>query len=120
MTDEMRPQEKSDSASAAHAICMADVVREVINWVWYHFIALGKIILLTGAEGVGKSYLICAIAAAVSRGLNIPGVGQFTQGNVLMLFTEDGIADTVLPRLEECGADLSAACLSPSHGVALR
>ncbi|MDQ3816610.1 MAG: AAA family ATPase [Acidobacteriota bacterium] len=96
-----------DKASGISAICMADVVLKVVEWLWYPFIALGKVVLLTGNEGVGKSFLTCAIAAAVSRGLFIPYIGKFLLGNVLMFTTEDGLADTVLPRLKNCGADLS-------------
>ena len=89
------------------AVCIANVKREIVKWVLHPFLALRKVIVLTGEEGIGKTWLICAIAAAVTRGSTVPHVGTFLEGNVLMLTTEDGLADTLRPRLEDCGADLS-------------
>jgi hypothetical protein len=86
---------------------MADVTHEEVAWLLPSFIPRKKVTILTGEEGSGKTWLTCGIAAAVSRGLNISHVGEFAQGRVLMLTTEDGLGDTMRPRLDDCGADLS-------------
>ena len=88
-------------------ICAADVKSEYVEWLWKPYIALGKITLFDGDPGVGKSWATCAIAAAVSRGYGLPeGLGGEAR-TVLMLSAEDGLGDTIRPRLETLGADLS-------------
>jgi putative DNA primase/helicase len=87
-------------------VCMADVKAETVRWLWYPYIALGKLTILEGDPGLGKSWLTCALAAGVSCGY-LPGVGPFEPGRVLMLSAEDGLGDTLRPRLDAVGADVS-------------
>jgi putative DNA primase/helicase len=86
---------------------MADVAAEVVRWLWHPYIALGKLTLLEGDPGLGKSWLTCALAAAVTCGRGLPGCEPFEPGNVLMLSAEDGLGDTLRPRLDAVGADVS-------------
>jgi hypothetical protein len=92
--------------------CLADVEGEEVEWLWYPFIPLGKLTILEGDPGTGKTWLALQIAANVSTGNPFPspdGVprGWRTPGNVVYLTGEDGLADTLKPRLERLGADTS-------------
>jgi len=84
---------------------LSNVEPEEVNWLWPKRIARGKNILLAGDPGQGKSYLSLDIAARVSIGGKWPDGGDVEQGNVLIVTAEDGIADTVRPRLDKLGAD---------------
>ena len=86
---------------------MADVEPETVRWLWRPYLALGKLTMLEGDPGLGKSWLTCAIAAAVSCGRGLPSVAPCTPANVLMLSAEDGLGDTLRPRLDAVGADVS-------------
>jgi hypothetical protein len=85
--------------------CLADVETEEVEWLWYPYIPKRKITLMTGQEGIGKSWLTCAIAAAITNGKGLPETASLEQGNVLMLSAEDGLADTLKPRLVSAAAD---------------
>ncbi len=85
---------------------MSDVEAEEIVWLWFPFMAVGKLTMISGEEGLGKSWLSCALASAVSNGSGFPpNFEQIDSGNVLMLSAEDGLADTIKPRLEAVGAN---------------
>jgi RecA-family ATPase len=86
---------------------MADVRPETVSWLWHPYIARGKLTILEGDPGLGKSWLTCALAAGVSRGRGLPGAEPFEPGHVLMLSAEDGLGDTLRPRLDAVGADVS-------------
>jgi hypothetical protein len=88
--------------------CVADVPAREIEWLWPGRFALGKFGLIGGHPGLGKSQITCAIAAAITNGGPWPNnEGHATQGSVLMLSAEDDVADTIRPRLEAAGADVS-------------
>jgi hypothetical protein len=96
---------KNDDAPL-RVVCMADVEPEQVSWLWHPYIAIGKLTILEGDPGLGKSWLTCAIACAVSHGNGLPKSAQFEAGNVLMLSAEDGLGDTLRPRLDAVGADV--------------
>jgi DNA repair protein RadA/Sms len=100
------PQAQPEEAPALRVVCMADVEPEQVSWLWHPYIALGKLTILEGDPGLGKSWLTCALASAVTRGRGLPGCEPFEAGNVLMLSAEDGLADTLRPRLDAVGADV--------------
>lgn len=85
---------------------VSDVTLEPINWLWPGRIAKGKITFIAGLPGLGKSQVTVSIAAIVSSG-GIWPVDEMPAdvGNVLILSAEDGIADTIKPRLLAAGAD---------------
>jgi hypothetical protein len=88
------------------ARCAADVKPEPVEWLWLGRIALGKLTLIAGEAGLGKSQVSIAMAAAVTIGGEWPcGEGRAPQGHVVILSAEDGAADTVVPRLMAAGAD---------------
>jgi hypothetical protein len=86
---------------------MSDVEPEEVDWLWQPYIPLRKLTMLQGVEGVGKSWLLSALAAAVSCGRGLPDGELSEPGNVLLMSAEDGLGDTIRPRLEKCGADLT-------------
>ncbi len=98
---------KASSNGSLKIVRMADVTPEEVAWLWRPYIALGKLTLLEGDPGIGKSWITATLACAVSRGRGLPGIGAFEPGNVLMLTAEDGLGDTLRPRLDAVDADLS-------------
>ena len=91
---------------------MSDIVPEKIRWLWPGRIALGRVTLLAGDPGLGKSLVTLAVAAAVSRGMAWPlGGARAPVGDVLLLSGEDDPADTVRPRLDAAGANVSRITL---------
>lgn len=89
-------------------INMSDVQTQEIKWLWYPFIAYGKMSIVQGDPGDGKSTLVLNIAAKLSRGERLePEMNIDKPVNVIYQTAEDGLADTVKPRLEQAGADCS-------------
>lgn len=98
----------------------ADIKTVKVDWLWYPYIPKGRLTSIEGDPGVGKSWLISAIAAAVSAGSPLPGErpeDRRAPGKVLMLSGEDGIADTIKPRLEACGARMDNIHFPMKNGV---
>lgn len=84
----------------------SDIQPERLEWIWPGRIARGKAALLGGPPGLGKSQVTANIAAAVSIGGRWPcNEGSSPQGDVVILSAEDGLADTIVPRLIAAGAD---------------
>jgi hypothetical protein len=107
------------------ALCMADVEAEDVSFLWRPRLPLGKLTLLQGDPGQGKSYIVAAFATALSLGKGLPGEGEFEPARSLILTAEDGLGSTLRPRLDAMGADLSRifACgeavnLSAADGLA--
>ena len=89
-------------------INMADVQASSIDWLWYPFIPYGKLTIIQGDPGDGKSTLVLNIAARLSKGEGLDAEMKPTEPmNVIYQTAEDGLADTVKPRLELAGADCS-------------
>jgi hypothetical protein len=84
----------------------SDIQPEAICWLWPQRIALGKISLIAGQPGLGKSQITTYLAAVTSSGGNWPTGEQCDAGDVLILSAEDDPADTIRPRLEANGATL--------------
>lgn len=85
----------------------ADVQEEALRWLWQNRFLIGHVNLLAGDPGVGKSMIAVDAAARVSTGRPWPDGSPCEQGEVLYATTEDGFADTVLPRLKAAEADCS-------------
>jgi putative DNA primase/helicase len=77
------------------------------QWLWRDWLALGKLHILAGAPGQGKTTIALAIAATVTVGGRLPDGARCEAGNVLIWSGEDDPADTLLPRLLAAGADKS-------------
>lgn len=83
----------------------ADLTPEPVRWLWQHWLALGKLHILAGAPGQGKTTIVLAMAATVTLGGRWPDGSRCEPGNVLIWSGEDDAADTLLPRLIAAGAD---------------
>lgn len=80
----------------------------VVSWLWYPYIPYGKITLVQGDPGEGKTTLMLQIAADITASRKVPGGKTIKEPqNVIFQTSEDGLADTVKPRLERAGADSS-------------
>ncbi len=87
---------------------LADVKREEVQWRWTNRLPASKLVLLEGDPGTGKSWTSLAIATAITTGALLPGdTERHEPRRVLLLTAEDGLADTVRPRMEDMHADLS-------------
>jgi hypothetical protein len=84
---------------------LAEVETRPINWLWHRHIPIGKITLLDGDPGMGKSLLATDIAARVSTGQPMPDGTSGKQGGVILIAPEDDAGDTLRPRLEAAGGD---------------
>jgi putative DNA primase/helicase len=87
---------------------LSDVTPEKIDWLWPGRLAIGKLTILAGEPGLGKSQMAIYIASTVTRGSNWIGTADRPRrARVLMLSAEDGLADTVRPRFDAAGGDAS-------------
>ena len=93
---------------------LSEVEPEAIDWLWEPYIPRKKITLFEGDPASGKTYLLLAIAAAITRGYALPdqegrvGTPDPTRaGNVLYITAEDGLADTIRVRADKVNADLT-------------
>lgn len=112
----------TDASSFAYepvAVRLSDVKPEALAWLWPGRIPLGKLTVVAGDPGLGKTFLTHDIAARVSNGSGWPdhapdsecaaseSAASETAGEVILLSAEDGLADTIRPRLDAAGADIS-------------
>ena len=86
---------------------LQDVVPAPVTWLWPNRLPVGKFCILAGDPGLGKSYLTLDVAARVSQGGKWPDGGDVPLGRVIIISAEDGLADTIRPRLDLLGADLA-------------
>ena len=89
-------------------INMDEVTTVPVKWLWKPYIPLGKITIIQGDPGEGKTTLALAVAAALSCGEMLPGDTEPREPmNIIYQTAEDGLADTIKPRLEAANADCS-------------
>ena len=94
--------------SQALVVRLSDVHPEPISWLWEGRIALGKLTLIAGDPGLGKSLLTATFASHISKGYPWPVDGSIPPiGDVVLLSAEDDPADTIRPRLDAAAADCS-------------
>lgn len=87
---------------------MDTIQREEIKWLWYPYIAFGKLTIIQGDPGEGKTTFALKLAAELSNGRCFSNDGNVKMSdplNVIYQTAEDGLADTIKPRLEDAGAD---------------
>lgn len=87
---------------------MEEIQTETVKWLWYPYLPRGKLTIVQGDPGEGKTTFVLAVIAALTRGDILPESEQALEPlNVIYQTAEDGLADTIKPRLELAGADCS-------------
>lgn len=87
-------------------IKMSEIQSQEVAWLWFPFIPYGKLTIVQGDPGDGKTTLVLNIAAKLSKGEGLDSKMKLTEPlNVIYQSAEDGLADTVKPRLETAGAN---------------
>jgi putative DNA primase/helicase len=105
--EQAAPEENEAPEPRAMLDCAANISAQPIEWLWQHWLVAGKLNLLAGAPGTGKTTLALALAAIVTTGGVWPDSSRCERaGHVLMWSSEDDPADTLVPRLYAMGADL--------------
>ena len=93
---------------ALKLISMSDVQAEEVKWLWYPYIPRGKITIVQGDPGEGKTTLVLVLVSLLTRGEPLPECEVALEPmNVIYQTAEDGLADTIKPRLTAAGADCS-------------
>lgn len=118
-----RAEKASDGETESREIkglqFFSDITMKRIEWFWYPYIAKGKLTILGGDPGLGKSFITTAIAAAVSRGEALPGEEK-ASGEIrrtLFFTAEDDPADTIKPRLQHMHADQTQIAVYPGSFI---
>ncbi|MBQ9839920.1 MAG: AAA family ATPase, partial [Oscillospiraceae bacterium] len=86
-------------------IRMSEIQMREVEWLWYPYIPFGKLTIIQGDPGEGKTTFALRLAAACSTGRPMPGMESLSPFNVIYQSAEDGLEDTIKPRLTEAGAD---------------
>jgi putative DNA primase/helicase len=87
--------------------CFTDIAPIPLRWLWAGRIPLGKLTLLIGDPGLGKSLLTADVASRMTRGTSFPDGAACEMGSAIFLSAEDDAADTIRPRLDAAGTDVS-------------
>jgi len=108
------PERKSPGSDIANCFCpyleitrFSNIKPVELDFIWPGFIAIGKITVLVGNPGLGKTMLAICMASHVSTGKEWPGGARCPIGDVGIMSAEDGPDDTLLPRLIASKADVS-------------
>jgi hypothetical protein len=105
-------------ANSIHLISLDQVKPEQVQWLWPGRVPLGKITILQGDPGLGKSTLALDIASRTTRNDRMPddSVSDLREvADVVLLSAEDGLADTICPRLDALGADRQRISVPQEH-----
>jgi archaellum biogenesis ATPase FlaH len=100
-------KEKKNSEGFGLIISMGHEVEvEKIRWIWPGYIPAGKLTIIAGDPGMGKSTIVCDLVSRISRGTFLPSGNRGVTGMSLIASAEDAASDTIVPRLISAGADL--------------
>ena len=100
-------------------IRMSDVELTPVEWLWKPYLPFGKLSVLQGNPGEGKTYFAMHLAAACTNGKLLPNMERMEPFNVIYQTAEDGLGDTVKPRLIEAGANLDRVLVIDDSDVQL-
>lgn len=90
---------------------------EAVNWTWDGWLPEGKLAIVDGLMGRGKTTMLCNVTAAITTGGPLPGQPHTPIGDVIVCSLEDGIADTIVPRLRASGANLDRCHVLDGYDV---
>ena len=88
-------------------LCYEDIEQTSVDWLWFPYIPFGKLTIIQGNPGEGKTYFAMMLTAACTNRKLFPNMEDIEPFNVIYQTAEDGMGDTIKPRLVEAGADLS-------------
>ena len=100
----MKMQEKE---ALVPMLCYKDIEQTSVEWLWFPYIPFGKLTIIQGNPGEGKTYFAMMLTAACTNRKLFPNMEDIEPFNVIYQTAEDGMGDTIKPRLIEAGADLS-------------
>lgn len=98
---------RRDSSVDIQIRCALEIEPESVDWLWKDWLAKGKLAILAGQAGTGKTTICMNLAAIISKGGKFPDGAKSPIGSILVWSGEDGIGDTLVPRLMAADADLS-------------
>ena len=87
-------------------LCYEDIEQTSVDWLWFPYIPFGKLTIIQGNPGEGKTYFAMMLTAACTNRKLFPNMEDIEPFNVIYQTAEDGMGDTIKPRLVEAGADL--------------
>ena len=100
------PMRKLPEAQPVPMLRMVDIELTAVDWLWFPYIPFGKLTIIQGNPGEGKTYFAMRLAAACTNRKPLPNMPTLEPFNVIYQTAEDGLGDTVKPRLLEADADL--------------
>ena len=100
----MKMQEKE---ALVPMLCYKDIEQTSVEWLWFPYIPFGKLTIIQGNPGEGKTYFAMMLTVACTNRKLFPNMEDIEPFNVIYQTAEDGMGDTIKPRLVEAGADLS-------------
>ncbi len=109
----------SPSRSAFPSVRCADITPAAVSWLWEPYLARGKLSVLDGDPGTGKSFVTIDVAARVTTGSPMPGGTAAAPGVVLLLNAEDDARDTIRPRVTAAGGDPDRLRVFAAPGLGL-
>src|SRR5215204_1167674 len=109
------------SAPPFAGVRCADITSANVSWLWEPYLARGKLAVLDGDPGTGKSFVTVDLACRISRGLSMPGAASATQqpASVLLLNAEDDARDTIRPRVLAANGDPDRVRIFAAPGIGL-
>ena len=99
----MKMQEKE---ALVPMLCYKDIEQTSVEWLWFPYIPFGKLTIIQGNPGEGKTYFAMMLTAACTNRKLFPNMEDIEPFNVIYQTAEDGMGDTIKPRLVEAGSDL--------------
>ncbi len=120
LIDEIVPPEPASGQFLPELKYLDGIEEQEVKFLWNPYIPIGKLTLLEGDPEVGKSWVTLAFATAISLGHGLPpDFGANYIGYTLVASAEDGLADTIKPRLTSMGANSENICALDDKGFAL-
>ena len=101
------PGKTVETDLAPIVVPMSEVDPREVQWLWHNRIAAGRLSLIIGAPGAGKSFFSCDLASRISTGTPLPDGSSCARGSVVLITQEDDPHDVIRPRLDAHHADTS-------------